>query len=363
MPRLAIFLRDLAGGGAERVMMTLAEGFADRNVTVDLLLVEKSGPYLDELSNRINIIDLGRRRLLTSFPDLIKYLVTSKPDALLSALEDSNLIAILSCLFSRIPVRLVVTVHNHISIESLRSPSIKRKVAPFLIRCLYRFADRVIAVSEGVKKDIIDIGVPGTLVSTIYNPILTSDLRSQLQQRAPHPWLCTEDTPVLIGVGRLHPQKNFPLLIRAFHEARKSRPMKLIILGEGPERIKLEQLIEQLDIREHVLLPGFVRNPVAWIHYASIMILTSSWEGFGNVLVEAMAAGTQIISTRCKSGPEEVLGNGKYGRLVPVGDLMSLVKAIDDTFINPTSTDALLERAEDFEVKCILDQYYNACLL
>ncbi len=361
MPKLAIFLRDLDGGGAEKVMVTIAEGFAERGVSVDLVLVEKSGPYLESLSSRVNLIDLGSKRLLTSIRDFAQYLRQVQPDAVISALEDTNVAAILAARISGVKSRVVVTVHNHVSIESRQSRQLKRKLAPYLIRWLYPLADRVVTVSQGVATDIVGMGVPKDRVTTIYNPILTPSFRAQLQERANHPWLHVPGIPVILGVGRLHPQKNFALLIRAFHRVRQDRLAKLIILGEGPERQFLKSLIDDLGLVEDVQLPGFVNNPAAWIGAADLLVLSSDWEGFGNVLVEAMAAGTPVVSTRCDSGPAEILVNGRYGQLTPVGDVQSLSEAIKSTLDNPPEAASLRSRAEAFDRGYILDQYHHVC--
>lgn len=361
MPRLAIFLRDLAGGGAEKVMVTLAEGFAERGVPVDLVLVEKVGPYLEFLSSRVHVIDLRSKRLLTSIHALARYLREARPTALISALEDTNAAAILAARLSRAPTRVIVTVHNHVSIESRQSRRLKRKLAPYLIRCLYPHADHVVTVSQGVEADIMGMGVPKDRVSTIYNPILTPTFRAQLQERVEHPWLNSSGVPVLLGIGRLHPQKNFALLIRAFHAVRQQRALKLIILGEGPERLHLKALIEELMLGEDVQLPGFVTNPAPWIRQSALLVLSSNWEGFGNVLVEAMAAGTPVVSTRCDSGPAEILANGLYGRLSPVGDVDALSEAIKATLEGPPDAESLRRRAEDFDREHIIDQYHQVC--
>lgn len=361
MTDIAIFLSDVAGGGAERVMVNLAGGFAARGYSVDLVLARREGPYLEALDPRIRVVDLKAPRLLLAIPRLIAYLRQTRPQVLLSALEDTNVVALLAATLARTPQRTVVTVHNHVSLESRHSPQLKRRLAPYLIRLFYPLADCIIAVSEGVASDLIRLGAPSAKTRTIYNPIVTQTLREQLQEHLRHPWFTADQPPVILAIGRLHPQKNFPLLLQAFAEVRAVRPARLMILGEGPERERLQHLIDDLGLQEVVGLPGFVANPAAYLRQAACLALSSDWEGFGNVLVESMAAGTPVVATRCESGPSEILGEGRFGRLTPVGDSHALAQALLETLNETPDRERLQRRAGDFTLERILEQYEQAC--
>jgi len=361
MTDLAIFLSDLAGGGAERVMVNLAEGFAARGFGVDLVLARREGPYLADLSGHIRVVDLKASRLLLGIPRLKAYLRETRPRVLLSALEDTNVVALVAAKLTRIPLRTVVTVHNHVSLESRHSRQLKRKLSPLMVKFFYPMADCVVAVSEGVAKDLIRLGSPADRTCAIYNPILTPALRAQLAERVEHPWFAAGEPPVILAMGRFHSQKNFPMLVRAFAEVHASRPCRLMILGEGAERAALEGLIDALGLRDALALPGFVGNPSAYLSQAALLALSSDWEGFGNVLVEAMAVGTPVVSTDCASGPAEILAEGRFGRLVPVGDSHALARAIQATLDELPDRKRLQQRAEDFTLEHILDQYEDAC--
>ena len=362
MTDLAVFLTDLGGGGAERVMINIAEGFADRGYAVDLVLAKRQGPYLAGLSSRLNLIDLAVPRLSRSLPGLVRYLRRIRPTALISALDDANIMAILAGKLACAPTRILITEHCHVSQGARSGEGLKRRLTPWLVRTFYNHADRVIAVSRGVEADLHCLGVAPEKTQTIYNPILTPALRRQLCEPPDHPWLANPSLPVILGMGRLCSQKHFGLLIRAFNEVRKQRPARLIILGEGEERPELEHLVKVLDLENLVALPGFVARPGACLAQAAVLVLSSRWEGFGNVLVEALAAGIPAVSTNCDSGPAEILTDPRYGRLVPVDDVRAMAEAILDFLRYPPPDRSLLQqRAEDFALEHILDQYSEAC--
>src|SRR5690606_7355967 len=130
-----------------------------------------------------------------------------------------------------------------------------------------------------------------------------------------HPWAQAGDSPIILGVGRLSAQKDFPTLLRAFSRVRTLRPARLAILGEGPARTELEELARQLDCEDDVLLPGFQNNPFSWMTSSRVFVLSSLWEGLPGALVQAMACGVPVISTDCNSGPAEILEGGKWGTL------------------------------------------------
>jgi glycosyltransferase involved in cell wall biosynthesis len=359
MAKLAIFLMDLAGGGAERVMINLALGFANRGLNVDLVLVKAEGPYLFHLPSNINLVKLEKSRLLLSLPALIRYLRQTRPTILMSALEDTNTVALWARKLAGVSTRVIVTVHNHLSCESQNSTQLKRRLTPQLVKMFYPWADHVVAVSQGVASDLIKIGIEPQKVQAIYNPIVTSELRLRLQETIEHPWFEPGQPPVILGVGRLTRQKDFSTLLRAFAQLNRRNTSRLMILGEGEERIELEKLARELGIAENVMFPGFVTNPYAYMTQAKAVVLSSAWEGFGNVLVEAMAAGTPVIATDCESGPAEILANGKYGKLVRVGNPEEMAIAIAATFEHSVDVEELKKRAEEFTLEKATTKYSN----
>jgi glycosyltransferase involved in cell wall biosynthesis len=252
---------------------------------------------------------------------------------------------------------VIVTVHNHLSRESQNATTLKRRLTPQLVKWFYAWADSIVGVSQGVAKNLVEIGLPSEKIEVIYNPIVTPELSEKVQELLNHPWFLPGQPPVILGVGRLQKQKDFPTLIQAFAKLRQQKPIRLMILGEGSERSHLESLVQEMDIAEDVVFPGFVSNPYAYIAQATVLVLSSAWEGFGNVLVEAMAAGTPIVSTDCESGPAEILANGQYGKLVPVGNYEDMAKAIAATLEDAPNREALQKRANEFSLEKALTKY------
>lgn len=361
MPKIAIFLTDLGGGGAERVMLNLANGFVRQDARVDMLLVNCGGPYLCKLDENINLIDLKSKRLIGVMPKLVRYLREETPDILITALEDTNLVAIFSHLLARVPTRIVVTVHNNLTQEAKNLKSLKRQIVPHFIRWIYPLSNLVIAVSKGVSIDLKNLGIQSEKIRVIYNPIITPDFYDMAQDSPIHPWFALPDIPIILGVGRLERQKDFETLIKAYHLVQKRQPCRLMILGEGSQYEKLLSLCKELNLsEENITFPGFVNNPFSYMAKASICVLSSAWEGFGNVLVESMGVGTPVVSTDCLSGPAEILEDGKYGILVPVGDAQAMSDAILRTLKNPSPKSILQQRAKDFCLDTILNEYQQA---
>jgi glycosyltransferase involved in cell wall biosynthesis len=357
MTDLAIFLMDLDGGGAERVMLNLARGFADRGLEVDLLLVKAEGPYMKQLPDRVRLVTLSSDRLIASVTDLAKYLKKERPKTLIAALEDTNIVALWAKKLAKVSTQVVVTVHNNLSHDAANATSLKRKIAPQLAKWFYPWANSIVAVSEGVAQNLCQLGLPKDKIISIYNPIVTPELSEKIQQPIAHDWFVGDRDPVILGVGRLEKQKDFPSLIRAFAKVRQQQKARLLILGEGSLKEELESLVASLGLSKDVCFCGFVANPYAYMAKASVVVLSSAWEGFGNILVEAMFAGTPVVSTNCESGPTEILDRGKYGKIVNVGDSEAMATAILETLSSPKESELLRSRANQFSLEAALDRY------
>lgn len=327
--KVALFIPSLGGGGAERIMVNLARGFSERGFDVDLILAKADGPFLSLVPKSVRIVNLKAKRVLYSLPSLVHYLRGSKPEALISALDHANAVALMAKLLSRSPVRLAVSVHSTLSQSSAHAVSLRGRLTPFLIRLLYPWADAVIAVSKGAADDLLRVSkLRRERVHVVYNPVVVPELFVQAQEVLDHPWFAAGEPPVILGVGRLTKPKDFTTLIRAFAMVKEVRPARLVILGEGEERARLETLIRNLGLEDSVELPGFVSNPYKYMKRAAVFVLSSKWEALPTVLIEALALGTPVISTDCPSGPAEILEGGRWGRLVPVGDVNALAQAI-----------------------------------
>lgn len=354
---VALFLPSLRGGGAERVMVNLARGFAERGLKVDLVLAKAEGPYLSEVPPTVRIVDLKAPRVLASLPGLVRYLCRERPAAMLSTLDHANIMALWAKRLSGSPTRVVVRVANTPSLSSGHGSTARARLTPLFLRLFYPWADGIVAVSQGVAADLSRItGIRRERITVIYNPVVTPELLERAKEPLAHPWFAPGQPPVILGVGRLTKQKDFPTLIRAFALVRRERPARLLILGEGEERSRLEALVKELGLEGDVALPGFVDNPYAYMSRAAVFVLSSAWEGLPNVLIQAMACGCPVVSTDCPSGPAEILENGKYGPLVPVGDVEHLFRAIV-TIMDEGRRLNLTAWISAFEVDIVLKQY------
>ncbi|GIV17136.1 MAG: glycosyl transferase [Armatimonadota bacterium] len=344
--RIAFYMPSLAGGGAQRVFLHLAQGFAEQGYEVHLVLARAQGPYLPQVPSCVRMIDLRASRVLTSLPGLVRYLRDQRPCALLSALDHANVVAICARWLARVPSRVIVTVHSTPSQVVANARALRAKLLPLWARFFYRWADTVVAVSQGVADELVHyVGIPAEKVKVIYNPIVTPELFRKAEEPLEHPWFREGEPPVVLGVGRLTKPKDFPTLIRAFALVRRQRPARLMILGEGEERSQLEALAKELGIAGDVSLPGFVQNPYPYMKKAAVFVLSSRWEGLPTVLVEALALGTPVVSTDCPSGSAEILDNGRLGTLTEVGDHVSLAQAIGESLDAPRN----LRTRQDYE--------------
>ena len=357
MSKLAIFLTYLRGGGVERVILNLARGFVEQGLSVDLVLVREEGEFLSLVPPEVRIVNLNGKRLISSIPALVRYLQQNKPVALLSAMQDINLVALWSRRLAGVSTRVVVSVHNTVSQESQNSAQLKRRFAPYLARLFYPWADAIVTVSQGSAEDLVRLGLSSERIRVIYNPVVTPEVFEKVAEPIDHPWFEPGSPPVILGVGRLAKQKDFPTLIRAFAQVRQHRPARLMILGEGQERPEIEALVQELGIGKDVDLPGFVANPYAYMASSAVFVLSSLFEGLPTVLIEAIAGGTKVVSTDCKSGPAEILSNGQYGKLVSVGDFNGIAEAILSSLEEPPNPEVLQRRAADFSLDKAVAQY------
>lgn len=355
--RVALFVPSLNGGGAERVISILAGGFAERGLAVDLVLVNATGPYLADVPYGVRIIDLKSRRLMTSLPGLVGYLRRERPKALLSTLFHANVMALWAVALSRVPVRTVTRQPNMLNLGVGRKKKLKdRMIAHFLKRTVAK-ADAVVALNARMAEELHDImRLPRDQIRIINNPVPTERIASKGEEAVDHPWFGNGEPPVILSVGRLTYQKDFASLIEAFAIVRRKQPARLMILGEGELRKQLETRINEHGLNDDVAMPGLERNPYKYMRRAAVFVLPSRWEGFPNVLVEAMASGAPVIATNCPGGTAEILDNGRWGGLVPVADTTAMARAIIDAISAKSHPDVSL-RLKDFSLDSIVNKY------
>jgi glycosyltransferase involved in cell wall biosynthesis len=356
-PDLAIFAATSGHSGVDRIVANLLPEFARAGLRIHLLQVRGHGPHIDALPEGVRRIDLGSRHVTTSLWPLYRYLRQYRPRVLMSDKDRANRTALRARMLARVPTRCFVRLGTTVSVNL----EAKGRLEAWLQRrsiVRYVQADGVIVPSQGAADDLAHLsGLPQKAIKVLPNPIVTPGLDEFARAPSPHAWLEDPDIPVILGVGSLTPRKDYATLVRAFALLRRKRPCRLIILGEGKEESRLRELAAELGVGEDVLLPGFTPNPYAWMARAAVFAHSSRWEGLGIVLVEALALGIPVISTDCPSGPREVLGYGRHGRLVPVADANALSDAIEAALITPPCAHALRAAASRFRVDAAAKQY------
>lgn len=359
--RVAFFLPHFAGGGVERVAVNLSEEYLRLGMNVDFVLVYANGVPVGSLPKDVRIINLKAERVMFALPSLVRYLRDERPDVMFSAPQHTHIILMLAKMISRSRVRTMLHIGNHISTQVQNSRKWQDRYYPTLLRLLEGYADAFIAVSEGVASDLAYTAkIPLEKIRVVYNPIYRVEMEELMEQQVDHPWFSEGQPPVILAAGRLVEQKDYPTLLHAFARLRLQRSVHLVILGEGRLLPELKKLVTELNIAEDVDFHGFATNPYCFMARCSVFVLSSAWEGFANVVAEALACGAQVVSTDCKSGPEEILANGQYGQLVPVGDDVALADAILKALDHPLPKDFLRQRGRSFTAATAALQYFDA---
>jgi glycosyltransferase involved in cell wall biosynthesis len=356
--KITFFLPSLVGGGVEKVFVTLANGLSKNNYSVDFVLSNAMGVHLSALDKEINVINLGKTHVATSFWGLTRYLRANQPPVIITGLSNANAAALLASRFFSRSTKTIITQHINWSQVLINNPSSKEVLVYYLSKYLYPLATRIVGISAGITNEIHNMrNIDPRKIVCIYNPVVTTQMLEFAKQQPHHKWFAKKNEPILIGAGRLEQQKDFETLIRAFHKVQSQIACKLIILGEGSERKKLERLIHDLNLTHRVELPGFFSNPYSFIAHADLFVLSSRYEGLPTVLIEAIGCKTPVVSTNCLSGPAEILDEGKYGKLVDVGNVDALAEAIIETIQKPLDKDFLMERAQLFSAENAINAY------
>lgn len=359
---LAIFTSTMGGGGAQRSMVKLAGAIAHRGFEVDLVLIRAEGHYRSEVSEAVRVIDLGARRALASIPPMVRYLRRERPAALLSSLDYVNIVGLWARRLSGVETRMIVSERNTLSSVVQNASRFRTKLRPPLMRWFYPWADGIVAVSRGVADDLTNMtGITSDRVQVIYNPVISPLLREMASAPLDHPWFRPGEPPVVLGLGRLKPQKDFGVLIEAFAHVRETRQARLLILGEGPERGRLESTVRRLGLENDVQLPGWVVNPYPFMSRSGLFVLSSRWEGLPGALIEALYCSVPVVSTDCPSGPREILEDGRHGLLVPVGDVPALARAIDIA-LSGAGPRPSPDTWRAFDQEVVVDRYLEALL-
>ena len=330
---IIFYTRSLHNGGVDRVVFNLAEEFVARGLAVAIVvdMDNRFSPFRNLLPEGVGYEVLEARGPLARLLKLRALIRRERPRAVMCAsFGFPNIFAVLVRMIAGVKFHLMLTEHCFPSVDSAAPRPWQSRYWFFpMAHFAYPHADSIVAVSEGTGDDLARvINIDRSRVQCIYNPIVGPGLLEQSRDAVDHPWFADDAGPVVIAVGRLEPQKNFALLIRAFAKVLETHDGRLLILGDGSEREMLTGLATALGIADRVQLPGFAANPHAYVARASVLVLSSDFESLANVVIEAMAVGTPVIATDCPSGPAEALAGGRYGTLVPVGDEAAMAGAI-----------------------------------
>lgn len=337
--RILCFLPDLGGGGAQRTLINLAASFQRAGHEVMLGAAQADGPARAWIDPSVETIAVGSGQLRNALLPLAKLLRRRRPDVVLSSVIDANIVAAAARALAGMPRSKLVARETN-SQRARGDIGILRK---WLARRAYRSADAVVALSEGVRAELIeDFALSPDKVVTIHNPVEFDALVAEAKA-APAPPIAKHGLWIM-GVGRLLHQKGFDRLIRAVAALQRD-DVRLVLVGEGPDRAKLQSQAEELGIGERLIMPGFVQQPMHWLKHADLFVLSSRWEGFGHVIVEAMAADAPVIAFDCPHGPRDIIRNGENGILVPDGDEAALTAAMASLLDHRDRANALAAQA------------------
>lgn len=331
--RIAVYVPNALGAGTQRVMINLANSWVETGRTVECVFANSEGPSVQWLDSRIPVRDLAavsaikthaalNPRLLIRF---VRYLRAYRPDVVFASYDSACIIPLLARKLSGHRCKVVATVHT-----SMRSLGPLARVADPLVRWTFPWADAVVAVSKGIAEELCGYyGIPRQLVHTIYNPFDWDKIDQQAEEELVHPWLEAGHPPVILAVGRLEYQKDFSMLLKSLALLRRKREVRCLILGDGSLRTSLQSEIDDLQLQADVCIAGYEVNPFSWMKRSRVFALSSRFEGFPMVLVEAIGLGVPVVATDCPHGPKEILSLAGTGELVPVGSATEMANALD----------------------------------
>lgn len=360
-PRIC-FYPDRLESGIGRVTLNLAEAMLERGIEVDIMLTKRSGKLVDQLPNGVRVIE-GKGSVRHSLGTLYNYLRQEQPSALITAHTYVNIAAIALSKISRSRTRVMVTIHTATSRDDQSGTPVRKSLYSLLARFFYPLADHIVAVSSAVADDLAaHLRLRRDRIDVIYNPVVTQAMKDKAAQPVDHPFFAA-GVPVIVSIGRLTEQKDYPTLLRAFADLRCRMPCKLLILGEGGKRPELEQLVAELELSTDVALPGFVQNPYAYLAKARLFVSSSAWEGLPTVIIEALALGVPVVATDCPGGTSEILAGGQFGTLVPVSEPQVLSRAIQHCLTAVSNPQVLVDRASIFTAEASATHYLQSLRL
>jgi glycosyltransferase involved in cell wall biosynthesis len=367
--KVVFFISNFKVGGSEKSILNLLKNLNQDNFQKSLLLQKKIGDLIIEIPSDVLIRELSTFYPGSTLFSLIKYMYQEKPDIIMSVFPRLNIITILAKILSRSKTKIIISERSTFSrlskyaAHKIYNKLISHSILPILAKIFYKRADLIICVSRGVADDISKIIGKLPSIMVIYNPVLDDNILEFIKEPLTSLNINNPSLPIILAVGRVTKAKDYPTMLKAFSIVLEEMPANLLIIGDGEDRKKIENIIKELDISKNVFLFGFQKNPLKYMAKADVFVLSSILEGFPNVLVEAMACGVPVVSTDCQSGPNEIIEDGKNGLLVPVGNEKAIAEAIVKLLENPELRKKFSEegkkRAQYFSVEKSVKEFEN----
>jgi glycosyltransferase involved in cell wall biosynthesis len=347
-------------GGIIRTNIRLANAFSALGYRVHLLLEKKGFPFEKELKQGVEIKRLFTLNRITGVPFLVRYLQRYTPSVILTPVFQHTELAVRTRELMNFPGKIFAVIRVPYQAAWEQIPPAKRAFRINRINRYYPKTDGILANSNGVAADFCELtGMERSRITTVYNPAYDDNIKVLMDQPIDHPWFGPDEPPVILSVGRLERAKNIGMLLTSFEKVRARVNCRLVLIGDGSMRSDLETSAESSRYRKDIAFLGYQLNPIPYMRHASIFSISSSWEGFGNVIVEALATGTPVVATDCPGGPAEILGYGRHGRLVPVDDSDAMAHAMEDLILSPPPRESIIKEAERFSATLIAEQYIN----
>lgn len=357
---ICFYLSELTYGGAEKVVINLANFLVNNNYRVTILTLNNKNDFKEFINSKVELVSLNSINIKNSIIPYYKYLKKNDFDFVFSNIWPINLISAFFKILG-LKTNMILIEHCNLSEEFRKKSFFFKFLQNISIYIFYRFADKIISVSRGVQDDLIAKGAPKNKSIVIYNPLFNSsnsNIKNNIEEKKYLNWnkeVCYK----IISIGQLKKQKNIPNLIEAIDILNKKNflKFKLLILGDGEERSDIEFIIKNKNLQDLVTISGWVKNPLKFLQTSDLMVLSSDYEGFGLVILEALSMGINVVSTDCKSGPSEILEHGKYGFLAKVNNPQSLAEKIIDAINYPISKKILKQRSSIFSLEEIGNKY------
>ena len=357
--KITFILPDLRAGGAEKVCINLASDWISKGHSITFVLMNKKGEYLKNISKKIKIVSLKKKKLRQIFIPLISFFYSHKPDVTLAQMWPMTSITVLAWLVSFKKGKLFLVDHVHLLSSIEKEIFFSKTIFKLIVKATYFFSNKIIVVSNGVKRDLVQISSKlKKKIKVIYNPLIKSKKFNIKNKISLKKKIWGKNTKYcILSVGSLKIQKDHFNLINAFSLLRFNQKCKLLIIGDGPLKSKLKKFVKIKKLNKQVIFINFRSELQRYYETADLFVSSSKWEGFSNVIAESLGYGLPVVSTNCKSGPSEILQKGKFGELVPIENSKKLASAILKSLVKKHDKNLLVKRSKDFAISKISNKY------